>query len=147
MRVSSFVASLRDDLAAVAALGDEQTASVASRLADAMVRPISAALLELLGEIAAELDTRLPQGRVEVRLLGQDAELVYVEDPETGDDPDVDTTARITLRLPEQLKARVEQAAARDGVSVNSYVVRALQQRSRVSGPVIGHRLSGYGRS
>jgi len=147
VRVASFVASLRDDLAAVAALGDEQTAAVAARLADAMVRPISAALLELLGEIAAELDAKLPQGRVEVRLLGQDAELVYVEENETTEEPDAEATARITLRLSEQLKARVEQAAARDGVSVNTYVVRALQQRSRASGPLVGHRLSGYGRS
>ena len=145
MRVSSFVATLREDLVALAALGDEDTAAVATRLADAMVRPVSAALLELLSEIAAELDANLPHGRVEVRLLGQDAELVYVEDPDATEQADADASARITLRLPEQLKARVEQAAARDGVSVNTYVVRALQQRSRTNVP--GHRISGYGRS
>lgn len=147
MRISTIVAAVRDDLVSVAALGDDATALIAERLADAMVRPVTATLLELLGQIAAELDERLPHGRVEVRLAGQDAELVYVDDPdgsveEHGDD----TSARITLRLPEQLKARVEQAAQRDQISVNTYVVRALSQRSRPATPGVGRRLTGYGR-
>ena len=38
---------------------------------------------------------------------------------------DSDNTARISLRLPESLKTDVEAAAARDGVSVNTWLVRA----------------------
>ena len=34
-------------------------------------------------------------------------------------------TARINLRLPEQLKARVEEAAGRERLSVNAWLVRA----------------------
>jgi hypothetical protein len=148
MRISNVVAAVRDDLISVASLGDDATALIAERLADAMVRPVTATLLELLGQIAAELDERLPHGRVEVRLAGQDAELVYVDEPDGSVDEQADdTAARITLRLPEQLKARVEQSAQREGISVNSYIVRALSQRSRPSTPVVGRRLSGYGRS
>lgn len=147
MRVSTVVNSVRDDLLGVAALGDEAAAIVAERLADAMVRPVTATVLELLGEIAAELDERLPNGRVEVRLSGQDAELVYVDQPSAAtDDEDDDSSARITLRLPEQLKARVENAAQSEGVSVNTYIVRALSQRARPSTPGVGRRLTGYGR-
>ncbi|MGB9111320.1 MAG: toxin-antitoxin system HicB family antitoxin [Acidimicrobiales bacterium] len=147
MRISNVVAALRDDLVSVASLGDDATALVAERLADAMVRPVTATLLELLGQIAAEIDDRLPHGRVEVRLAGQDAELIYVDEPEGSvEEQGDDAAARITLRLPEQLKARVEQAAQREGVSVNSYIVRALSQRSRPSTPVVGRRLTGYGR-
>jgi hypothetical protein len=35
-------------------------------------------------------------------------------------------SSRTTLRLPDRLKARVEQAAAEEGVSVNSWFVRAI---------------------
>jgi hypothetical protein len=148
MRISNVVSALRDDLVGVAALGDDATAIVAQRLADAMVRPVTATLLELLGQIASELDERLPHGRVEVRLAGQDAELVYIDEPdEAVAEADDESSARITLRLPEHLKARVEQAAQREGISVNSYIVRALSRRSRPNVPGVGRRLSGYGRS
>jgi hypothetical protein len=147
MRVSSFVAALREDLLNVAALGDDATAVIAARLADAMVRPVTATLLQLLGEIASELDDRLPHGRVEVRLIGEDAELVYVEQEEASEESDAESSARITLRLPEQLKARIEESASREGVSVNTYIVRSLTQRTRKPGPSVGRRLSGYGRT
>jgi len=74
----------------------------------------------------------------EEKVRGQDAE--PVEDA---------STARITLRLPEALKAQVEAAAARAGASVNTWVIQSLQQattsrRHEYSGR---NRLSGYGRS
>lgn len=123
-------------------------AASAQRLGAAMSAPFTARLLELLGQVAAELDAELPRGRVELRLLGQDAELVYLEDEEPPDDLDADASARITLRLPEQLKTRIDAAAAREGISVNAYIVRALGQRSRPDrGVAAGRRLKGYGRS
>jgi hypothetical protein len=42
--------------------------------------------------------------------------------PVDGDD---DATVRISLRLPEHLKARVEHAASRAGVSINTWLIRA----------------------
>src|SRR6266576_1660065 len=53
-------------------------------------------------------------------------------------------TARISLRLPETLKTAVESAAAREGVSVNTWIVRALT-RSTTSGTTMqsGNRLQG----
>jgi hypothetical protein len=36
------------------------------------------------------------------------------------------STSRTTLRLPDQLKARVDQAAATEGISVNAWLVRAI---------------------
>src|SRR5207302_11343574 len=86
--------------------------------------------LDDLSEAALELTAQRPEGRIEVRLSGQDPELVYVEEapeaaPPTGDEA---YTARITLRLPEALKAVLEKAAAGEGVSVNTWIVRALQR-------------------
>jgi hypothetical protein len=35
-------------------------------------------------------------------------------------------TSRINLRLPAHLKQRVEEAAGRDGLSVNAWLIRAI---------------------
>lgn len=150
MRTSDAIAALRADLMSLASIGDEATTVVAQRLADAMTGPVTVRLFELFSQLAAELDRALPEGRVEVRLLGQDAELVYVEDAQPPDDAEGEANARITLRLPEPLKNRIETAAAKEGVSVNTYIVRTLGQRSRVaarSSGGVGHRLTGHGRS
>ncbi|HLI00267.1 MAG TPA: toxin-antitoxin system HicB family antitoxin [Acidimicrobiales bacterium] len=152
MRISTVVEALAGDLVALGRLGDEATAAAAERLAAAMQGPITARLLDSLGQLAAELSRTVRDGRVEVRLMGGDADLVWVEDPsaEAGpeEDVDADANARITLRLPAALKSRIEAASARDGVSVNTYIVRALGQQSRPDrGPKVGKRLTGYGRS
>ena len=57
--------------------------------------------------------------------------------------------ARITLRLPEGLKATIEIAAAREGVSVNTWLIRALARAVGSGGPRRGpgNRLTGFGRS
>jgi len=152
VRISTVVEALAGDLVALGRLGDEATAAAAERLAAAMQGPITARLLDSLGQLAAELSRTVRDGRVEVRLMGGDADLVWVEDPsaEAGpeEDVDADANARITLRLPAALKSRIEAASARDGVSVNTYIVRALGQQSRPDrGPKVGKRLTGYGRS
>lgn len=150
MRISTVVEALAGDLIALGRLGDEVTAAAAERLASAMQGPITARLLDSVGQLAAELSRTVHDGRVEVRLMGGDADLVWVEDPsaEAGPEEDVDANARITLRLPAALKSRIEAASAREGVSVNTYIVRALGQQSRPDrGPKVGKRLTGYGRS
>ena len=82
-------------------------------------------------------------------LSGQDPALVYVGEEEAPPEPAADDglTARITLRLPEGLKASIELAANREGVSVNSWLVRALSRG--VAGPVqrSGKRLRGFAQS
>lgn len=154
MQLDGHVQALREDLARVAAVGDEPTARAAELLALALESALGRRLLEALAEAALELSTRLEDGRVEVRLAGGDPELVLVRDetqPASGP-ADEAYAARITLRLPESLKARLEAAAARDGVSVNTWLVQALQ-RAAEPRPTHGgggsgrRRLSGYGRS
>jgi hypothetical protein len=139
---------LAQDLAALGALGDETTANAARLLAIAMQGPITARVLEVLGQLAAELDESLPEQSVEVRLVGDNAELVVGTAGATETEPEGEADARITLRLSAQLKARIEAASAREGVSVNSYIVRALNQQARPDrAPKIGRRMTGYGRS
>jgi hypothetical protein len=147
MEMAQFVERLEADLAAVAAVGDEATAAAAERLIHALRSSAGLRLLEALGEAALEVSAQLPSGHVEIRLTGQDPALVYVaeEAAEPAPAPDEDgLTARITLRLPETLKQRIEVAAARENVSVNSWLVRALNRS--VSPPVqrSSNRLTGF---
>ena len=151
MQIDGYVQALREDLARVAAVGDESTARAAELLAVALESALGRRLLEALGEAALELSGQLEDGRVEVRFAGGDPELVLVRDQEaTAAEPaDEAFTARISLRLPESLKARLETAAARDGVSVNTWLVQVLARvaEPRPSSGGSRRRLTGYGRS
>ena len=152
MQMASFVEALQSDLEQIAAVGDDATSAAAQRLAGALRASAGLRLLDALTEAALELNGQLPEGHVEVRLAGQDPSLVYIEDApqQTAPAAEDGLSVRITLRLPESLKTAVESAAARDGVSVNTWLVRALARAvsgwaSRGSGP--GNRLKGYARS
>jgi hypothetical protein len=142
MQIDGYVQALREDLARVAAVGDESTSRAAELLAVALESAIGRRLLEALGEAALELNGQIEDGRIEVRFAGGDPELVYVRDEEApaAEPADEAFTARITLRLPESLKARLESSAGQAGVSVNTWIVHAL---ARAGEP----RSTGYGRT
>jgi HicB family len=150
MQIDGYVQAIREDLARVAALGDETTARAAELLAVALESSLGRRLQEALGEAALELSGQLDSGRVEVRIAGGDPELVLVREeeveaaPEVGDDARL---ARITLRLPEHMKQQIEESAARDGVSVNTWIVQALVRHAHTARRSAGKRLTGYGRS
>ena len=150
MQIDGYVQALRDDLARVAAVGDESTARAAELLAVALESALGRRLLEALGEAALELNSQLDDGRVEVRFAGSDPELVYVPDPGAPPPSGLeDLTARITLRLPETLKTIVDAAAQEAGVSANTWL---LQQIHRSADPKRrnqpgGRRMTGYGQS
>ena len=137
MQIDGHVQAIRDDLARVAAVGDESTARAAELLAVALESSLARRLQEALAEAALELTAQLESGRIEVRIAGGDPELVYVHDEESSPEPtDEAFTARITLRLPERLKVRIEAAASTEGVSVNTWLVQALQRASEPRRPV-----------
>jgi hypothetical protein len=151
MDTSTYVDALLADVAAMAALGDEAVADAAQRLSQTLRASAGMRLLDLLGEAALEISSQLPSGQVEVRLSGQEPSLVYAEsEPDAAPSPaagEVGLSARITLRLPEALKASIETAAAREGVSVNTWIVRALGRSSSAPTRRIGRRLTGYAES
>ena len=149
MEMARFVEALESDLAAIAAVGDEQTAAAAERVLQAIRGSAGLRLLDALGEAALEISAQLPSGHVEVRLEGQDPALVYIAEEAAPPEPAADDglTARITLRLPESLKASIEAEAAREGISVNSLIVRALSRGAGGRVQRSGKRLRGYGQS
>lgn len=149
MEMARFIDSLSADVAAVAAVGDEQTRAAAERVLQAIRGSAGLRLLDALGEAALEISGQLPEGHVEVRLVGQDPALVYVGEEAAPPEPAADDglTARITLRLPESLKTSIEADAAREGISVNSLIVRALSRGAGGRVQRSGKRLRGYGQS
>lgn len=146
MHLDRYVADLRTQLAAAAGTGDAEASAVAERLSVALEAAGRLVLLEALSDAASEITRAMAPGSVDIRLRGRDPEFVvtHAAAPEFTDDTTVrskvpgspspspaepvdDTvSARTTLRLPDQLKVRVDRAAAEDGLSVNAWLVRAI---------------------
>lgn len=144
MELEPYVDKLREQLAVAASAGGEEMLSLAQRLTAALDSAVRLTLLHALSAAAAEITNELAPASVELRLRGSEPEFVVaVPPPETeGDQTDGQGlsrgsatsgavagdggTARINLRLPEQLKGQVEQSADREGLSINAWLVRAV---------------------
>lgn len=151
MNLTIVLEGLQEDLRGLAELGDERAQQIAGRLGEALSSNLRLKLFDLLSQAAVELSSKLPSGHVEVRLAGQEPELVFVDSggTEAAGAVGEELSARISLRLPESLKGAVEKAAAREGISTNAWLVRAIA-RATESRPVVnvgGKRLSGYAQS
>jgi len=157
MDLTPFVDSLRRDLLTAAAAGTEETRRTAELLVAAMDPAVRLAILDALSAATADVTAALPGVTVEVRMQGREPRIsVDTVDPEPDPGPTPDPgpaddagTARVTLRLPESVKARAEDAAGRAGVSVNAWLVRAVT--AALDGPPPGpprggRRLVGYAR-
>jgi hypothetical protein len=150
MQIDGTIQALREDLVRFAALGDENTSRAAELLTVAIESSLGRRLQDALAEAALELNDQLESSHVELRVAGHDLQLVLVREDGTAAAADEAYTARITLRLPESLKERVESAAAREGASVNTWLVQALQravETRRPSSSGSRNRLTGYGRN
>jgi hypothetical protein len=154
MQTAQFIEALQADLRELAQLGGDELVQAAHRLEGAVKQSATLRLIDALTQIALEVSSQLPNGHVDVRLAGQDPELVYVE--EEGEEPQAQSAddglnARITLRLPESLKVALEKAAEAEGVSVNAWLVRVLQRSVSGGGGGravrSGKRITGYAQS
>jgi len=152
MQIDSHINALREELQRMSSLGDENTARAAELLSVALESSLARRLQDILGEAALELNSQLDGSHIELRIAGHDLELVVVrEDGSAPEAADEAFSARITLRLPESLKLRIESSAASEAASVNTWLVQALQRavesRHSSSSGRSRNRLSGYGRS
>src|SRR5919109_66387 len=108
MNITIVIDSLKEELAAVAEIGDERAAVVARRLADSLGASLRLRLQEVLAQAALEVSAKLPNGHIEVRLAGTEPEFVFVDEAAGAAAAGEELSARITLRLPESLKAAAE---------------------------------------
>ena len=136
MDIAPYVADLQSQLVRAADNGSDETRVVAERLAAGLDAATRVVLLDALSAAAGEITRDLAPGGVDVRLRGRDIEFVVTHPVAEADDEQVATpsavdlddasTSRTTLRLPDALKVQVDNAAAADGVSVNTWLVRAV---------------------
>ncbi len=153
MDLTPHLEAIRGDLES--SLGsDDALAAALERLARPLEASLHLRLLDVLGDAALELTEQLSGGHAEVRVSGKDASLIYVGAPDAPvpTSPDDDgTTARVTLRMPDALKATLEEAAETIGVSVNALLVQSAQtavgRMTEEKRRPAGNRISGYARS
>jgi hypothetical protein len=135
MELGQYVSDLQRQLVDAATNGAEDTRAVAERLAAGLDAATRLVLLDALSAAVGEITRDLAPGSVDIRLRGREVEFVVtqpdaepdaVEHPAATVDLDDASTSRTTLRLPDALKARVDEAAAADGQSVNTWLVRAI---------------------
>ena len=133
MDLQPYVDGVRHELSVAAAAGGPDAEALADRLTAPLESAIRLALLEALSEAAEQITRELVPGSVEVRLRGRDPEFTVSGVEEVADTPpyvapeseDDGGTWRVTLRLPENLRASVDAAARAGGLSVNAWLVRA----------------------
>lgn len=170
MDLRPYVESIHQQLADAAEAGGDEARALAERLAAPLDAAIRLALQDALGAAADEITRELAPGSVELRIRDRNPEFVVTLAPDehtvddfseasndeqpalarrvTGDADD-GNTSRINLRLPDQLKARVEQAANSEGLSTNTWLVRAASfalDRLEPGRRRDGHAASGAGR-
>ena len=135
MDIGEYVTDLQRQLVQAAENGNDDTRAVAERLAAGLDSATRLVLLDALSAAAGEITRDLAPGSVDVRLRGREIEFVVTSHHAESDandavvpvvDIDDASTSRTTLRLPDALKARVDDAAAADGLSVNTWLVRAV---------------------
>jgi hypothetical protein len=150
MELQPIIDDVREHLVRAAEAGDSESGIVADRMTANIDSAVRLALLEAISAAADEITLDLAPGSVEVRLRGRDPEFAVTiptddapppslavhdaqpthpgihDAPATPPGSDEGGAARITLRLPEALKTRVESAASRDSLSVNAWLVRTL---------------------
>src|SRR5262245_51345502 len=148
MELDRYVESITRQVEVAAEAGGEDARAVARRLVAPLEAAIRLAVQDALADAAEEITVEMAPGSVEVRLRGREPEFVVTlppldpasgaaestelapaewtaRRPESGEGEDDDSVARINLRMPQWLKDRVEQAAAEEGLSINTWLVRS----------------------
>lgn len=149
MDLTPYVDGLRRDLTATAGAAGEEARAAAERLLVALDPAVRLALMEAVSQAAAEITSELPAGTVDVRLAGRELEFaVHVDGPlappqppppptapqPPGHDTDEEgAVARVSLRLPEAVKARAEELADQAGQSLNTWLVGVVRDATRTS--------------
>jgi hypothetical protein len=140
MDITPYVESLRSGLLSAAESSGEDTRQAAERLGFALDSSARLAIMEAVSQAAAEITAEMPNGSVDVRLNGRELDfLVHQAAPATPAPPpppvpeeiEDDNMSRITLRIPESVKAKAEERAADAGQSLNTWLVHVVRAATR----------------
>jgi hypothetical protein len=140
MDITPYVDSLRSSLVSAADSAGDETRQAAERLTFALDSSARLAIMEAVSQAAAEITAEMPNGGVDVRLNGRELDFVVhvaaptppaPPPPPTPDDLDDGSLSRITLRIPESVKAKAEEKAAEAGQSLNTWLVNIVRMATR----------------
>ena len=142
MELSPYIESVRAGVVNASSLADEQTQHVAQRLGTAIESSTRLALIQALSDAVGTISAELAPSSVELRMVGQDPGFVVslqtgeaeptllMPEPESASEETAEAedepVARITLRLPQSVKARVDEVASSEGISTNAWLIRAV---------------------
>jgi len=165
MNLDPYIEDLRHQLALAAEAGGDDARALAERLVAPLEAAVRLTVQDALAAAAAEITLELAPGSVELRLRGREPEFVVTPPPaeaREADAPEGDWRAalsaplragageddetvvsRINLRLPDHLKVKVEQAAADEGLSVNTWLVRVAAAALQRTDPLVGRHPRG----
>ena len=143
MDITPYVDSLRRDLMAAAEAAGAEARELAEKLSYALDPATRLAIMEAVSQATAEITAELPSGSVEVRLSGRELEFAVHTAPEPArpaaspiEEDEGDEVARITLRIPESVKARAEDLASRSGSSLNTWLVNLVRAATSREGAI-----------
>src|SRR5436305_13854807 len=127
MELDTYLHQVQEQLAAVAALGDDRTREIAGALTVAAAPAVRLALFAAISaaadQITASLLDQPGAPAVAVRMDGDqlalDVRVADAAEPAPDPSPEGEANARISLRLTDALKDEIDSAAQADGVSVN----------------------------
>ncbi|RIJ78557.1 toxin-antitoxin system HicB family antitoxin [Nakamurella silvestris] len=157
MDLSQYIRTLREDLAAAAAVGDESSRQAAAILTAALEPAARLAIMNALSDFAAEVTAQLDGASVEVRLDGRDVRVAVDQHTETPFESESFThiksepvagvpgtdqfgraiadasgeLSRTTVRIFNDLKSQAEEAASARGESLNAFISRAISESVR----------------
>lgn len=158
MELDGYVDRLRSQFAAISDVAGAEIGDIAERLVAPLESTVRLVLLEALAAAADEITLELMPGSVHLRLGGTDPEFVVTSASTESSpphsvaapSPEVEggAVARVNFRPPESLKIRIEEAANRDGLSVNTWLIRvaaaALDQQSAHGAPAGDRSRTGW---
>ncbi|HUX05635.1 MAG TPA: toxin-antitoxin system HicB family antitoxin [Acidimicrobiales bacterium] len=151
MLISEYITSIRADFENMSALASQETASVIERLALTLEPSFQKHLLDALNSLVQEHNVA-NAAPLTLTVEGDDVRLTRLVSPEVEDStPPSNYSARIALRLSDELKESIESLASEVGSSVNSWIVRSLERTVRQDVPTSGftgkRQLRGRGRA
>ena len=130
MQLDPIMAEIEGAIASQLQLADPAVADSAEVFLTAFAPVVRQGLMRAVEQAAAEVSAQLGDRQVEVRLVEGQPELAVTNVVAPGAPSDDELEARLTLRLPSNLKQIIEDAASTSGESINGWVVDALRSRT-----------------
>jgi hypothetical protein len=136
MLISELVAGIRESFRSLAEIGGPETSALAERLGAALEPSIRTQFLDSLNHLVQEFNLQDPSP-LTLNLEGDEVRLVRLVAPnaDVGPASTSDYSARIALRLSDELKGTIEDLATDVGSSVNTFIVRTLERSVRSDAP------------